>query len=185
MKSKYKIEDWVSKQFGLWIVLGFSHTDEKNQQYWICRCRGCGLEKPIRTSTLFRTLNRSCSRCRPQSKDLKNSPYWKGGEFISASQISLMKNSANRRSIPFNITIEELERKWKEQNGKCAYTNELLTLPSNTRDKDFNASVDRIDSKLPYSYDNIHWVIKDVNLMKMSLKEDRFLELCKKIAKKF
>lgn len=43
------------------------------------------------------------------------------------------------------------------------------------------ASIDRIDSSKGYTKDNIQWVHKNVNIMKMDQTMDQFLYICKKI----
>jgi phosphoglycerate-specific signal transduction histidine kinase len=40
------------------------------------------------------------------------------------------------------------------------------------------ASLDRIDSKLPYTYNNIQWIHKDINRMKNAYRQDYFIQLC-------
>lgn len=44
------------------------------------------------------------------------------------------------------------------------------------------ASLDRIDSNRGYTQDNVQWVHKDVNKMKMDLNQQIFVELCRAIA---
>ena len=45
------------------------------------------------------------------------------------------------------------------------------------------ASLDRIDSTKGYSKDNIQWVHKDINCMKMDFSQQYFIDLCVKVAK--
>lgn len=45
-----------------------------------------------------------------------------------------------------------------------------------------NLSVDRIDSNKGYEPDNIQLVDKRINMMKQSLSNDEFIELCCKVA---
>ena len=47
------------------------------------------------------------------------------------------------------------------------------------------ASLDRKNSNLDYTKENIQWVHKDVNYMKMSLNEKYFIKLCKLISRRF
>ena len=178
MKSKYKIEEYKNKIINKWKVLDFSHLDSKDQQYWLCECT-CGNIKAIRTSHLIRSISKGCCKCKDTRFISNKSMHWKGGKFISSTCLTMCKLAAIRRKLEFNITIEDLENQWLLQNGKCAYTNIELTLPKKSRDFEANYSIDRIDSSIGYIKNNIHWVLKEINVMKMDLKEDRFLELCK------
>ncbi len=182
MKSKYKIENFVGKKFNNWEVLDFSHLDSKQVQYWICKCK-CDRTQPVRTTFLFTGKSKNCRFCRNQANFKNDSKYWLGGKFISSTIFTRYKLSASHRNIEFNLTIDDLENQWLVQDGKCVYTNSILTLPERNRDIDFNASIDRIDSSKGYTPENIQWVIKEVNRMKMNLKEERFLELCNIITK--
>lgn len=68
-----------------------------------------------------------------------------------------------------NITYEELEEVWNNQKGICPYSNISLTLSTHTsKDSLFyrRASIDRIDSSLPYTKDNVEFVSLAINLMK-------------------
>lgn len=182
MKSKYKIEYYRNKTINDWTIIDFSHTDVKSQQYWLCKCK-CGFEKSVRSSHIIREISKGCRKCRGQSLALSNSPYWKGGKFISSSLFNTYRVCAKNRKIDFNITIEDLEIKWNEQKGICSYTGIELSLPKDTRDKNYSASIDRIDSSKGYTKDNIHWVTKEINIMKMGLKEDIFLKMCELVYK--
>ena len=42
-----------------------------------------------------------------------------------------------------------------------------------------NLSIDRIDSKVGYTKDNIQIVLKEVNLMKNTLSHEEFIKICK------
>ena len=47
--------------------------------------------------------------------------------------------------------------------------------------KNRTASLDRIDSKLGYTSNNIQWVHKDLNYMKSDLDQSVFIEWCRKV----
>lgn len=181
MKSIYKIENYKGKIINRWKILDFSHLDSKDQQYWLCEC-SCGLIKPTRTSHIIRNISKGCPKCKDSSFISSKSAHWKGGKFISSTCLTMCKLAAKRRSLEFTITIEDLENQWLKQNGKCIYSNIELTLPNKALDRNFNCSIDRRNSNIGYNKDNIQWVLKEVNLMKMDLKEDRFIELCKLIS---
>ena len=87
------------------------------------------------------------------------------------------KESAKRRSIPFNISLDDIEK----IPMKCFYTGIDLDLKSGK----FNTvSLDRIDSNGAYDKDNIVICCKQINIMKQDLSVDIFIEYCEKIGDK-
>lgn len=178
MKSKYKIEEHINEQINNWKILSFSHVDSKSVQYWNCQCK-CGNLQAVRTTHLMRNKTKNCKHCRKQCGHNKDNISWKGGDFISSTIHTFCRLRAKNANIPFNITIKDLEDQWLKQEGKCAYTKFILTLPDHNRSTDFNASIDRIDSSKGYEIGNIQWVIKKINVMKNEYSEEEFLNLCK------
>jgi hypothetical protein len=65
---------------------------------------------------------------------------------------------------------------------KCALSGLELTFESDSKKSiDRNASLDRIDSKKGYIKGNVQWVDKRLNVMKMDLSLDFFLNACKMV----
>ena len=111
---------------------------------------------------------------------------WKGCGLVGLYYFTELKRGAEERHLEFTITIENLWELYKKQNGQCWYSGDKLTFASqNGKKKGLlnTASVDRIDSNKGYTTDNVRWVHKDINWAKKKLSEERFLELCRKIAK--
>jgi hypothetical protein len=75
----------------------------------------------------------------------------------------------------FFITLKDLEELMILQEGKCALTGILFN-------KDIPPSLDRIDSKLGYTKDNIQLIQIKVNVMKSNLEQNDFIFLCEQIA---
>ena len=48
-------------------------------------------------------------------------------------------------------------------------------------DGHYNVSIDRKNSSLGYTRGNVQLVLKEINLMKSNLTDERFRELCKKV----
>lgn len=90
---------------------------------------------------------------------------------ITTARIKRQYSFAKRRGMECNLTAQYLDELWHKQKGKCAYTG----LDFKSIDE---ASLDRIDSKRGYITDNVQWVIREVNTMKMDLSNERFLQLC-------
>lgn len=113
----------------------------------------------------------------------KNNPLWKGGEFIPKTLYSYYKKQAEKRGKSFNITLDDLDKQFKKQNGKCAISGITLKDPKPiAKRKESDLSLDRIDSTKGYDKNNIQWVHKTINMMKWSLSQEEFLSWCKIIA---
>lgn len=104
----------------------------------------------------------------------------KTGQYVSGRFYSSSKYEANRRNIFFadDITLDYLDQLLEEQDFKCFYSG--LKIDAKTRGQ-VTASLDRRDSDLPYTRDNIQFVHKNVNFMKWTLPEDLFLSTITKI----
>ena len=88
--------------------------------------------------------------------------------------------NAQSRNIKVEITAEEAYQKFLGQNGLCAISGVKTTFPPTTNKRKLGtASLDRKDSTKPYTKDNIQWVHKIINKMKMDLSEETFSEWCK------
>ena len=84
---------------------------------------------------------------------------------------------AKSRKKLVNLTFDDLECIWEKQSGKCAYTGIELMLNSGSRqDIRFLASLDRIDSSLPYQLGNVHFVSTAINFAKNDMSHEHFIE---------
>lgn len=68
---------------------------------------------------------------------------------------------------------------WDKQNGKCAYSGLPLSIETNHPEI---VSLDRIDSGLGYTKDNLQLLAWSVNKMKQEFSEEYFLKMCSLIA---
>lgn len=103
---------------------------------------------------------------------------------MSGQFFGMIKKGAAYRKIDFAITIEQAWELFLEQDGKCALTGLPLTLVG-LRDRrrgiEQTASLDRIDSLHGYVLGNVHWVHKDINMMKKEYSPSYFLEMCRRV----
>lgn len=107
--------------------------------------------------------------------------------FLYGSVLSSIKTGAKTRGLEVKITLEDIWRKFQDQNMKCALTGEILSFPRTSDDLDnhrekHRASVDRINSALGYTFDNIQIIDKDINLMKSYHSQEKFIEICHKVS---
>jgi hypothetical protein len=161
----------VGQRFDKVVITGFI-VDEHNNFRVKCLC-DCGNEFLSRTGLLKNNDTNSCG-CSPNSQ-------WKGCGKLSGISLYRIKRNAKVRNIPFLITDQEIWNLFIKQKGICALSG--LPIEINVRGKN-TASLDRIDSLKGYTLDNVQWVHKDINLMKMDFSQDRFIELCKKVIQK-
>lgn len=85
------------------------------------------------------------------------------------------------RDKEVSITIEEAWEIYLKQNRKCALSGMDISF-SKGKKYPQTASIDRIDSTKGYVKDNIQWLHKDINRIKSDLKQDYFIELCRKVS---
>lgn len=95
-----------------------------------------------------------------------------------------LRHSAKIRNLVFDLTLEELWELFIQQNKLCSLSGIAINFHKpGEKYTTQTASVDRINSDLGYTIDNIRWVHKDINYMKMDLTDDRFFYLCNEVVK--
>ena len=90
-----------------------------------------------------------------------------------------MKISAKKRNVSFFITYDYILDIFLKQNKKCALSGLPIKFWIKSKNSiDGTASLDRIDSTKGYVKDNVQWIHKDINYMKMDIEQQKFLEYC-------
>jgi hypothetical protein len=171
----------LGRRFGSLLVIEKKSIIEsktgKKRPEWICKC-DCGNIKKAGTSELLRG-QKTCWDCRNK---YISKIKWRGHGKISGEFWGKIKNSAEVRNYRIEITIEDIWDLFVKQNGKCALTGVELKIYRHHKDRSrTTASLDRIDSSKHYVLDNIQWVHKKINNIKMDLSQDEFIEWCKKV----
>lgn len=96
--------------------------------------------------------------------------------------ITYLRSKAIKRKSTC-ISIDELEKIWNKQNGKCALTGWEMTMILGKGNINTNASIDRVDSNIGYIQDNVQFVCRIVNTFKSNITEDMLYELCSAVIK--
>jgi hypothetical protein len=182
-KSRYlrginnpRCKNLTGKKFGMLSVLKIDNT-KNTRIFWVCKC-DCGNTKSVCSKHLTSNLVKSCG-CIQHLKG-KNNKSWKGYEEISGKYWNSLINGAISRNLEFSINIEYAWQLFLEQNRKCALSGLDLVFEKESKNMiDRTASLDRIDSKVGYIEGNVQWVDKKINVMKMDLDIDFFLNMCK------
>lgn len=181
----YKGEDVTGYQYGLYVVLGFvgrkTFPSGNWHNTWRVICTGCDTESERQAQHVV-NAKYGCQACKGRATAGVNSWHWKGGRYVPGYFVAQAKSKLDRRSktLDWTVTVEYLDKVWESQDGRCAYTGLPLIFGDSITEQ--TASLDRRDSGLGYVPGNVQFVHKDINLMKWSLPEQRFLALCRAVA---
>lgn len=178
--NESKLKDLTGRKFGKLTVIGFNcikiDKSKRRSAYFDCIC-DCGNSKVLQGCKISFGHTKSCGCLKTQSLLGKNNSNWTGHEDISGSYFKSLSRSANNRGFDFYVSIEQLWEIFQNQNGLCAYTGRKIHFGKNQ-----TASLDRIDSKAGYVIGNIQWVHKEINIFKINLQHDKFIELCNEVS---
>lgn len=87
------------------------------------------------------------------------------------------RSGAKARGLVFDVNAVELYQIMIMQNWRCALSGQPIGVGPNA-----NASLDRVDSGMGYTLDNVQWLHRDVNLMKQAFMQEYFVDTCRMIA---
>lgn len=174
-----KIIDFTNQTFGKWLVIKKNGKKKSSRDtLWECKCE-CGRIGNVTTSDLKHGRSTKCVYCHKHTRK-----YWNDSEIPKKVWDQILRN-AKIRNIPVNITSQQAFDVFLKQNKKCSLTLlplEFAKCATEFREAKHSASLDRIDSTRGYELDNIQWLHKDVNRMKMAFEQSYFIKLCKLVA---
>jgi len=176
----------IGDKFGKWTVIDNTIVRRKNGgTYQImveCDCKQTRGLRPV--NRLISGYSTGCKTCnRSGSAHYK----WRGVGRMSASVLYGIQQNAKRHNRKVELDLDYLWTLFLEQNERCALSGiKLDPWVSNNRKQGrrMTASLDRIDSNKDYVRGNVQWVHKDINKLKTDFSQDKFIELCKAVAKK-
>lgn len=165
----------------LTVVRNWREKPENAKAYRLCECLCvCGNTVIVKLRALASGHKKSCGCNRRGAAN----HLWKGCGKIGAARWTRIKSTLNRgdRVIDFTLSIEEAWNLYETQGGKCALSGVPIGFSGRLKNgsgvKNDTASLDRIDSSKGYTLENVQWVHKIVNLMKMSLTQEEFIKWC-------
>lgn len=203
MKKLPKI-NVLGKKFGNWTVLKLAgyHKGSNNKSNWItwkylAECV-CGRRYKVWWSDLKSGKSKQCHECHMKSHKWPKinrinlfgpgNNNFKGKGVIPSFYYKRVESNAELRNLEFRISIDDLDKQWRKQNGRCFYTGLPLIAPSSYYTENGNefslmGSLDRINSKKGYTTNNIVWTSKTVNKIKMHFPSKVFIDMCKLVYK--
>lgn len=175
-----KKEKYLKQTFGDLYVEEFIGHDMHAHAIFRCKCK-CGKYAEVLGYSLLSGNTKSCG-CVSRKRG-KHHPLYMGYEELHGRIWKSLIRGAESRNLEFNITIEEAWNKFLEQDRKCALTGLPISFSERTNEQTkTTASLDRKDSTKGYTKENIQWVHKKINYLKMDSSEEDFIALCKQVA---
>ena len=175
----------IGDKFGRLKVI--ERAEKKSRRlFWRCFC-DCGSKKEIILSShvLKEGNHRSCG-CLKNPSGQKH-PNYTGYKDLPGLFFNSIKKGAISRNLPFRVNKKQLWDLFQKQNKKCALTGREIQFGVRSRikgkRKECTASLDRIDNTKGYTKGNVQWLYKDINKMKNTHTQERFIELCRLVSK--
>jgi hypothetical protein len=145
-------------------------------------CASCGeLQSYLRQNYAKESLKlgKECKKC--SNKRVENCHRgWHRG--VRVSWFNKFKAGAELRGIQWGLTIDDVADLMQLQNSLCALTGWGIEFPESGSPQKALASLDRIDSKKPYTKENTQIVTRQVNMMKQQYSQEDFIKVCKAVA---
>jgi hypothetical protein len=179
-KPVYKGEDYTDKIINNWKVLGeiLCYKSPSGKTYhtkWLCQCLCNSSPKMVDKLQLLKGSTKGCYECVGERYSGNQNQNWRGYENIPSSLITRIKHGAKSRGIKYSLTNKYLNDLWIASNNKCSISGIYIEMSG-------TASLDRIDSSKGYVPGNVQWVHKNINIMKRSIDQKEFINLCRLIA---
>jgi hypothetical protein len=153
---------------GSWRILYKDKMNKYGSLRWKVQCVQCNKLGTKTTGHIVASskLGYSCGCNKYTGHKHLSGKYWKQVLY-----------HARNRGIAVDINIIDAWLQYEKQNKICILSKLAIHFGI-----DQTASLDRIDSKLPYTISNIQWVHKSINIMKNKLSQQEFVRLCKLVA---
>lgn len=147
-------------------------------------CSKCGKEQSYLRKTYAEESLRLAKLCKSCSnKEVENCHRgWHRG--VRISWFNKFKTSAEVRGISWELSLDDVADLLKEQESLCALSGVEITFPETGHPQKAPASIDRINSKLGYTRENSQLLTREVNMMKQSYTQERFIAICTLVADK-
>jgi hypothetical protein len=170
--------DFLGQKFGeITITKKLEEKHKNGSLQWLGVC-SCGNETVSTTAVLLAGKKR-CKPCGHKKVGRDKSKFY---EEIKVPYFKKYVWGAESRGLEFLITIEYVWDLFLSQKRKCKLSNKDIKFVDGGLNKETTASLDRIDNSKGYIEGNVQWVDKRINIIKMNLKQEDFINLCKLVA---
>lgn len=189
--QKYSIErrkggsalsiDFTNKTIDQIKILSFEkirQTKNRRTKIWKCLCLNCNQICYRSTTQLTKKQRQACFKCLMRLSSIhKDMAYGK----VCYSYLYGIRKRAQKKNLMFDLDCKFLDELFIKQNQRCKLSGVLITLPEDwslKKKNEYTASLDRIDSSKGYIKDNVQWVHKRINAMKLNMTDAEFIDWC-------
>ncbi len=166
----------IGAKFAKFTVTGQVATHKTSGRMWECLCE-CG---SVRFYSSAQVRSKKISECL-DCYNKRISKYEPVGEITRGHWAQIVKNAVIR-NLPFEVSCEFVWSLFLKQDRKCVLSGESLVFATSVKSTGNSASLDRIDSDLGYTENNVQWVHKDINSIKSKIPDPDFIRWCEKVA---
>lgn len=168
----------LNKKINEWTVIDDANVYDKKLHGFKIKCKcSCGDIHMINKYNLLNNKTTKCRKCIGISHKGIGNPNFKGHEELPGRLYNRIKRRAKKQGFDFSISQKFLYDLFLKQNKKCKLTDICISFDNNT------ASLDRVNSNLGYTPNNVMWVCKDINIMKNGYDLGYFVSMCKLVNK--
>lgn len=179
------------KTFGLWTVISeevksgseVNPSSKDRTLYWLVQCK-CGHLSWKSSQHLKAGTSTRCKKCGNKNYITEDGEIEVNSILLSKFK-NILQSLPNRKKVSafdFNITPEYLMELYNK-NKTCTLSGIDLSIDLSKTAQQQNLSIDRIDSNIGYVKGNIQLVDKRINMMKGTLSNQEFIDLCCAVAK--
>lgn len=167
----------IGEKFNDLKIIAFSHKDKKYRRYYLCECI-CGNRKIIHLDALKTGNTKSCGCLKTKTAKNRILPDNAGVKY----QILLgYKRHAKDRNIEFCLSKEIFNKLIQEDCYYCGLPPSNLKKTKNCKEGFLYSGIDRIDSTLNYTEDNVVACCGTCNKVKMASRREEFLDWIERV----
>lgn len=163
--------------YGKLTVVSFSHVDKRNRKHFHTVCE-CGNSKVIHGASLKSGNTRSCGCLCREVQSLRKLPDNQGAFNAVFFQARV---GAKKRNIPFELSISLVTSIAKQPCHYCGVVGGNFKTTKNCKEGIRYNGMDRLNSQLGYTPENVVPCCRDCNFMKGTKTREEFLEHLKKV----
>lgn len=178
---KIDINSKIGNKYNRLTVVGISHKDKRHRVHYLCKC-DCGTVKSIQYSLLTSGNTKSCGCFGKERRKLNRLPDNRG---IINQIILQIKRHAKGRNIDYKLSYELVKDLITKPCYYCAdpHSNNKIN-KHNPFGFKYNG-IDRINSSLHYTKDNVVTCCRRCNLAKRDMSVAEFRDWIQRLTKNF